>query len=52
MREIRVSEITEAIKNLCMDANYNLPEDVYNALKEAIKKEKSPVGRFGISSIV
>ncbi|HDG97471.1 MAG TPA: fumarate hydratase, partial [Desulfobacterales bacterium] len=29
MREVNVSEVTEAIKKLCMDANYYLPEDVY-----------------------
>ncbi len=52
MREINVAEITEAIKKLCMDANYNLPEDVYNALKEAIKREKSPVGKFVLEQII
>ena len=52
MREVNVSEVTEAVKKLCMDANYYLPEDVYNALQEAVQKEKSPVGRFVLEQIL
>ncbi len=52
MRVIDVSEITEAIAKLCIDANYNLPEDVYEALKEAYEKEKSPVGKAVLSMIL
>ncbi len=52
MRVIDVSEITEAIAKLCIDANYNLPEDVYQALKEAYEKEKSPVGKAVLSMIL
>jgi len=44
MREIETKEITEAVKQLCIDANYFLPDDVFNALKEARKKENSEVG--------
>ncbi len=52
MRVIDVSEITDAIAKLCIDANYNLPDDVYNALKEAIEKEKSPVGKAVLQHII
>ncbi len=52
MRVIDLSEVTEAIAKLCIDANYNLPEDVYNALKEAIEKEKSPVGKAVLQHII
>ena len=45
MREVKVSEIREAIKKLCMDANYCLPSDVIGALKEGYRKEESPVGK-------
>jgi len=45
MRTINVSEITSAVKKLCIDANYYLEEDVINALKRGIEKEESPVGR-------
>lgn len=40
IREINVSEITAAVKKLAMDANYFLPQDVSDRLKESQKKEK------------
>lgn len=33
MREIRAEAITEAVRELCIEANRNLPEDVANALR-------------------
>lgn len=45
MRSIQVSEITEAVKKLCMEANYYLPEDLYEALKKGENQEVSPVGK-------
>lgn len=44
MREVKVGEIARAVKNLCIDANYYLPSDVTDALKEGYKKEESPIG--------
>lgn len=40
VREINVEEITKAVKKLAMDANYYLPEDVNEKLRESQKKEK------------
>lgn len=40
MRNIDSKDVTLAVKGLVMDANYFLPEDVLNALKENKKKEK------------
>ncbi len=45
MRTIEVSKVVEAVKSLCMDANYYLPEDIYDALKKGEGTEKSPVGK-------
>ncbi|MGZ4199735.1 MAG: fumarate hydratase [Thermoleophilia bacterium] len=45
MRELDVAEITAAVKRLCMEANYDLPDDVYAALKTGKADEESPVGR-------
>lgn len=45
MRTINVSEITSAVKKLCMDANFYLEEDVIEALKKGIEKEESPLGK-------
>lgn len=39
MREINVSEITKAVKKLCIDANYYLSADVKNKIEEAAKNE-------------
>ena len=45
MREVKVGEVARAVKKLCMDANYCLPSDVIDALKEGYRKEESPVGK-------
>ena len=45
MREINVSEVTEAVKNMCIDANYALSDDMKNALETAQKEEVSELGK-------
>ncbi len=45
MREIEASEIIKAVKKLCMDANYELGEDVLRALDIAEEREESPLGK-------
>lgn len=45
MRSIQVTVITDAVKKLCMEANYILPEDIYHAIKEGKDREESPVGK-------
>jgi len=45
VREVDVADVTAAIERLCMEANYDLPRDVYAALEAAKKTEESPVGR-------
>ena len=44
MREIEASYITEKVKELCMEANYDLPEDVLLAFQKAKEVEESPLG--------
>jgi fumarate hydratase subunit alpha len=44
MREINVKLITEKVRELCMEANTNLGEDVLQAFDGAMKKEESPLG--------
>lgn len=44
MREIDVKLITEKVKDLCMEANTDLGEDVLQAFDRAIEKEESPIG--------
>lgn len=40
MREIKAEQITEAVKNMVIDANFNLPEDIKGALINAKNSEK------------
>ena len=44
MREVNVKLITEKIKDLCMEANTDLGEDVLQAFDRSIKNEESPLG--------
>jgi len=39
MRKINVTQIVDAVESLCMEANYNLTSDIYDAMKDAIKNE-------------
>jgi len=52
MREIDVSVITQAVKKLCIDANYYLDDVVIKTLQDREKKEESPTGREVISKIL
>jgi len=45
MREIVAKKIIGTVKNLCIEANTNLSEDVVEALNKALSKEGSPIGR-------
>ena|SRR5690554_5621996 len=45
LRSIHVDEITQAVEKLCMEANYDLGEDVLSKFKENLEKEESPLGR-------
>lgn len=40
MKEVHVSDITKNIRQLCIDANYYLPEDVKKKLEEYYENEK------------
>ncbi len=45
MRNILAEEITKAIKEMCIEANHFLSEDMKCVLKEAVSKERKPVGK-------
>jgi fumarate hydratase subunit alpha len=45
VRELDVREIKEAVKKLCMEANYEIPEDVLNGFKSAKLLEESETGK-------
>lgn len=45
MRDVSVSEITKNIKEMCIEANHFLTDDMKEALKNAYKQEESAVGK-------
>lgn len=45
MRSIAADEITNVVKEMCIEANHFLSEDMQNALSSAASSEKSPLGR-------
>ena len=45
IREIKAQAVTETVRRLFMDCNYNIGEDVERALRQAKERESSPVGR-------
>ncbi len=44
MRKIEVEKVVSAVREMCMEANYFLSEDMKKALGEAAEREKSPLG--------
>lgn len=44
MKEISVSEITRNIKEMCIEINHNLSQDMKKKFYEAAEREKSPLG--------
>lgn len=51
MRSIQTTVIVDAVKKLCMEANYVLPEDIYKALKNGKNREESPIGKAILTDI-
>lgn len=45
MRTIQVTIITDTIKELCIEANYRLSEDMCRVFENARQTEKSPLGK-------
>ena len=45
MRDINVSEITENIRDMCIEANHFLSEDMKKSLYDGAEQEQSEVGR-------
>src|SRR3712207_4086448 len=45
LREIEANAVTEAVRDLCIEANTRLPEDHLAALRRALGEEESALGR-------
>jgi len=44
MRDININSIIEAVRNMCMDANYYLNGDIKQAMQKGLQSEQSPIG--------
>lgn len=51
MRTISVDELTETIKEMCVEANHFLSEDMRRVFEEVADKEESPLGRQVLSQL-
>lgn len=52
MRKLHVKVITDSVAKLCQEANFNLPNDVLEAIKEAKDKERSLIGKQILQSLI
>lgn len=52
MREITCAEITACVRDLCIQANCQLPGDVRSAICTACTQERSPVGQSILQDLV
>ncbi len=52
MRRISTHQITDTLEKLCIDANYNLGEDLVDSLRDALEKEESPLGKEVITQLL
>ncbi|HHW38640.1 MAG TPA: fumarate hydratase [Bacillales bacterium] len=52
MRNVTYDQIVNAVKNLCIEANYDLGEDVVSAFKRALHQEESDVGKDVLDQLI
>jgi fumarate hydratase subunit alpha len=52
MRVIKAADITAAVKDLCIDAGYNLPDDVVKLLKKFAAEEESEVAKQILEKLI
>lgn len=52
MREVKADDIKKTVELLCIEANYNLPQDVLDTLKEKAYEEVSETGIEILDSII
>jgi fumarate hydratase subunit alpha len=52
MKEIKASEISRQVRELCLAANFSLGQDVRHTIARAKEKEESPLGKEILSHIL
>ena len=51
-REIDVAVLRDTVARLIVEANYNIPADILDALRGAVAREESPLGRRTLEQLV
>ena len=52
MREIRVNQIKNKVKELFLKANFYINPDLIQRLKKALEEESSPIGKYVLKTII
>ena len=52
VRDIDVSVLRETVARLIVEANYNIPADILQALRHGIEREESEIGRSTLEQLV
>jgi len=52
MKKIRYGDIVAAVKDMCLEAAFDLPEDIVNSLKRSVMKERSSLGKSILKSLL
>jgi fumarate hydratase subunit alpha len=52
MRQIESELITKTVEELFIKANYNIPQDIQNALNNAYKEERTNICKSALDSII
>ena len=52
MREIETDQIVQAVKEMCLEANYNLGPDMMRAFGQALEREESPIGQEVLRQLI
>jgi fumarate hydratase subunit alpha len=52
IREIDVALLRDTIAQLIVEANYHIPADILQALRDAVNREESPLGRRTLEELV
>jgi len=52
MKTVKVSDITNLVENLCIDACCDISDDINNKFKSCLKTEKSPLGKNVLETLI
>lgn len=52
MRIIDSNQITNAVKEMCIEANYNLSSDMKDVINNSLSQEESPIGKQIVNQLI